>query len=79
MSTFTDTVLAGLGPIDIMELPFVINAIESLEARKWLPAEVIAYTRWLEHVDPTIEEDIALSHMRAVEQRVAQRQGVSHG
>jgi hypothetical protein len=79
VSPFAATVLSGLGSIEPIELPFVINAIESLERRNWLSSEVIAYTRWLEHVDPTIEEDVALRNMKRVEERVAQRLGVSRG
>lgn len=73
MSTFTETVLARLGPIEDDELPYVLRAAEDLEKKGWLQGEAISYLRWLEHVDPTIPEDVALRHMRAVRERVELR------
>lgn len=75
MSSFTKEVLARLIPIAQEEMPFVVSAIEDLEEKKWLVGETASYLQWLEHVDPTIDEDVALRNMRAIEDRVLARQG----
>jgi hypothetical protein len=74
MTAFTDAVLARLGPVEDAEIPFVVRAAEDLEEKGWLPQEAVSKLRWLEHVDPTIPEDVALRNMRAVDERVALRQ-----
>lgn len=73
MSTFTDIVLNRLGPIDIMELDTVTRAIEELEAKGWTAGEAASYLRWMEHVNPDIDEDTALRNMKAVRERVEAR------
>ena len=52
-------------------------AIEDLLMKKmWLPYEIVRYLRWLEHVNPETEEDVALRNMAAMrklaEDRISQ-------
>lgn len=72
--TYTDQVLRGLGDIETHELPYVLNAIAGLEEKKWFVAEAVSYLQWLEHVNPTVEEDVALRNMKRVRTMVEQRQ-----
>jgi hypothetical protein len=71
--TFTSLVIECLGPIEPDELTFVVGAIEGLEAAKWLVSEAASYLKWMEHVNPTIDEDTALRSMKAVRLRVEAR------
>ena len=77
MNTYTKEVLSRLIPIEPDEMPQVVMAIEDLEKRGWTISEAASYLRWLEHVDPTIPEDVALRNMRVVRERVALRQSVT--
>ena len=77
MNAFISAALACLGPIEPDEMPFVVRAIEDLEKKGWLLGEVVAKVMWLEHVDPTIPEDVALRMMRSVDEKVALRQSVT--
>lgn len=65
-TTFTNRVLAYLGPIDIMELETVTRAIDGLEVKGWTVEEAASYLRWMEHVNPDIDEETALRHMNAI-------------
>lgn len=73
MRTYIDTVLEYLGPIEPDEMECVVRAIAELESLKWLPTEAYAKLRWLEHVNPTVSEELALRKMREINERVAQR------
>jgi len=78
MISFTDAVLARLAsikPLDEAEMPCILRAIKDLEEKKWLVSEAASYLQWIEHVDPTISEDVALRNMRAINERVLARQG----
>lgn len=73
MNIYTKEVLSQLIPIIPDEMPFVVRAIEDCEKKGWTTEEAAAKMRWLEHVDPNIPEDVALRHMRAVDEKVALR------
>lgn len=73
VNAFTNFVLRLLGPIELGELPHVIRAIDDLEKQEWTVEEAVSKLKWLEHVDPTIPEDVALRKMREVDERVALR------
>ncbi len=51
----------------------VQNAIRDLLAKGWLQGEVVQYLRWMEHVDPTMDEDIALRNMARIRGIVEER------
>jgi len=74
MNTYKKEVLSRLIPIIPDEMSFVVMSIEDCERKGWTIEEAAAYLRWTEHVDPTIDEDVALRHMRAVRERVELRQ-----
>lgn len=74
MNAYTKEVLSRLIPIVPDEMPYVVRAIEDCEKKGWTIEEAASKVRWLEHVDPTIPEDVALRAMRAVDERVALRQ-----
>ena len=70
MNIYTKEVLSQLIPIISDEMQFVVKAIEDCERKGWTIAEAASYIRWTEHVDPTIDEDVALRHMRAAREKV---------
>lgn len=71
--TYEQEVLRRLPSIDPEELPFVQSAIVHCFDQKFLVAEAAEYLRYLEHVDPNMDEDIALAGMRRVSAAVVQR------
>ena len=73
MNTFVKSVLAQLIPIEPEEMPFVVKAIENCERKGWTVMETYRKVRWLEHVDPTIPEDVALYWMRRADEYVELR------
>ncbi len=75
MNTFVKSVLARLIPIVPEEMPYVTMAIEDCEKKGWTVEETVSKVRWLEHVDPTIPEDVVIRMMRKVDEKVAFRLG----
>lgn len=73
MSNFTHKVLNRLGPIDLEELSMVIGAIDGLEAKGWTISEASLYLKWLEHVSPDIDEEVALRNMAEIRNKVNAR------
>jgi hypothetical protein len=61
------------GQIEKDDLRFVRWAIGDLQNQGWTNDEIVSKLRWLEHVDPTVEEDVALRKMREVDRRVERR------
>ena len=61
---------------DEVDIQSVRCGISGLLDRKWLPFEIVRYLRWMEHVDPIVEEDVALRNMAAMrklaEDRISQ-------
>jgi hypothetical protein len=75
MSTIIEKLMdyAPSGKMEAWEYPMVQAAIDDLTKKGWLPHEIIQKLRWLEHVNPETEEDVALRNMRIMDERVAQR------
>ena len=61
------------GEIEIDELPFVQCGIDNLQRLGWTDNEIVSKLKWMEHVNPEINEDVALRNMRLVDERVAHR------
>ncbi len=61
------------GEFEPSDLLATQQAIAELQARGWTEDEIVSKLRWLEHVNPLIEEEAALIHMNAVEERVRKR------
>lgn len=55
------------------EVPLIQSAIEDLQKKGWLEGEIVGKLRWLEHVDPSADEDTALRNMKRMDQLVAVR------
>ncbi len=75
MSTFEKLMAyAPEGKTDFdWEVPLLQTAIEDLQKKGWTEAEIIGHLRWLEHVDPRIEEDVALRHLKRTREAVELR------
>jgi hypothetical protein len=52
----------------------VLEAVGDLRRKGWLPDEIIMMLRNLEHVNPTLPENIALARMLDVRKKVTSRQ-----
>ncbi len=61
------------GQMEEWEYPMVFASIEDLQKKGWTEAEIIGHLRWLEHVDPRIEEDVALRHLKRTREAVELR------
>lgn len=61
------------GMCEDWEVPMIHAAIEDLQKKGWLEGEIIGKLRWLEHVDPSAEEEVALRNMKRMDQLVAIR------
>ncbi len=72
-TTFEQEVLKRLPAIEPDELEFVKSAITDCLNRKFTVNEAASYLRYLEHVDPTMDEDVALAGMRRISTAVVQR------
>ena len=73
LSNFTHKVLNRLGPIALEELSMVIMAIDGLKDKGWTISETALYLKWLEHVDPTVDEEVALRNMAEIRNKVNAR------
>jgi hypothetical protein len=71
--TYEQEVLKKLPAIEPDELGFVQQAIVHCFDQKFTVAEAASYLRYLEHVDPDMDEDIALAGMRRIRAAVVQR------
>jgi len=63
------------GGMEEWEIPIIQGAIEDLQKKGWTDGEIVSKLRWLEHVDPSADEDVALRCMKLVDERVALRMG----
>jgi hypothetical protein len=61
---------------DEIDVQSVRRATSDLLDKKWLPYEIVRYLRWMEHVDPTIDEDTALRWMKVARERAEARMKV---
>ena len=55
------------------DLEQVRKAAGDLLTKGWRRGEVVQYLRWMEHVDPTMDEDTALRNMARIRQAVEKR------
>jgi hypothetical protein len=68
--------LMGFSPTGKMlewEYPLVQSSIDDLQKKGWTDDEIVAKLRWLEHVNPNTNEDVALRRMLGMDQEVARR------
>ena len=72
---FMSEVWKRLPVIAPSEVQFVIRAVEEKFERKWTVHETSAWCRCLEHVDPDLDEDVALRGMKRIEDNVKLRLG----
>lgn len=63
------------GSVEDWEAPMLYRTIEGLLTKGWLPNEIISKLKWLEHIDPRIDEDRALRNMKLVDDQVEARLG----
>jgi len=55
------------------EYPMVQSSIDDLQKKGWTDDEIVSKLRWLEHVNPDTNEDVALRRMRGMDEEVARR------
>lgn len=72
-ATFEQAVLARLPAIEPDEMEFVQRAIADCFEKKFTVMEAAMKLRFLEHVDPVVDEDVALAGMKRVDEMVASR------
>ena len=58
---------------DPFDLEMVRKAAADLLAKGWERTEVVQYLRWMEHVDPTMDEATALRNMARIRTNVQER------
>ena len=61
------------GGMQDWEIPMIQAAIEDLQKKGWTDDEIVSKLKWLEHVNPEVEEDVALRCMKRVDEQVAAR------
>jgi hypothetical protein len=61
------------GGMEDWEYPIIQSAIDDLRGKGWEDCEILCKLRWVEHVNPTVAEDVALRNMREMDERVALR------
>lgn len=66
------------GEFEAFDLLATQQAIADLKARGWTEDEIVSKLRWLEHVNPLIDEETALRKMREVEERVRVRKSIQY-
>lgn len=71
--TYEQEVLRRLPAIEPDELQFVQRAIVDCFEKSFLVSEAAENLRYLEHVNPDLEESIALAAMKRVNERVLKR------
>ena len=59
--------------VDEIDVQSVRCGISGLLDKKWLPFEIVRYLRWMEHVNPEIEEDVALRNMAVMRKQTEDR------
>ena len=64
---------APTGKMEGWEYPLIQANIDDLAKKGWTESEIISKLRWTEHVDPTVDEDVALRNMKLADERVAAR------
>lgn len=66
------------GEFEAYDLLAVQCAIADLEAQGWTEGEIVSKLKWLEHVNPLIDEDVAIRNMAAVNERVRLRKSIQY-
>ena len=61
------------GEMEPFDLAMTQQTIAGLTARGWTDDEIVAHMKWMEHVNPLVDEDTAIRNMRAVRERVEAR------
>lgn len=61
------------GKMEDWEYPLIQGEITNLQQKGWTDSEIISKLRWVEHVNPDVDEDTALRNMKRVEEQVALR------
>lgn len=61
------------GELEPFDLHQVQCAITDLVKKKWTDDEIVSHLKWLEHVNPLVDEDVAIRNMRRVKEQVKAR------